>query len=315
MIFDAHGDILTDMYQESLKKRTYDSFKQRHLEKYIKGDIKISIFVNYTDPYKQDKLVFNEIFAVGFKEIELNQDIFGLVLEYKDIERFNKEGKIAVIIGVEGIKYLSSKDELIKLYKQGLRHLSLTWNEANDYGCGILGGDSGLSDKGKEILDIAKDLGMIIDLAHANESTFFDVINYVKQPIIVSHANIRNICFHPRNLTDEQLLAIKATNGVIGLTNVANFIAKEREDHTVKNLAKHIDYAIKLLGVDHVGLGFDICYYLGERFNNTLVKDFEDISKTKNLIKELKSLGYNEEDLDKIKYKNFLRVVKEVLNR
>ncbi len=154
---------------------------------------------------------------------------------------------------------------------------------------------------------------MIIDLAHANEQTFFDILKITKKPVIVSHANCKALCDHPRNLTDEQLMAIKARNGVIGFTNVANFIAMEAENKNVKYLAKHIDYAIKLIGIDHVGLGLDICHYLGDTFKDTRVNGFEDLHLVGNLIHELEKLGYQEEEILKIKYLNFFRVLQEIL--
>ncbi len=313
MIFDAHGDILTDIYQENLKETTLNSFKKRHLRKYQEANIKASIFVNFTEPDYGSEKIYQDIFKIGFKEILANSDILTICTDFSTLEEVVKTDKIAVIIGTEGIKYLKGEEALVNLYNQGLRHIALTWNEANDYGCGVLGGDSGLTQAGKEIVKKAENLGMIIDLAHANERTFFDVLDITKKPVIVSHANCKALCDHPRNLSDKQLLAIKARNGVIGFTNVANFIAKDVKHKNVQYLAKHIDYAIKLIGINHVGLGLDICHYLGDTYKDTRVKGFEDIYLVGNLIKELEILGYSEDEILKIKYINFFRVLKEIL--
>jgi membrane dipeptidase len=313
MIFDAHGDILTDMYLENKKNNTLDSFRRRHLKKYQEAQIKASIFVNFTEPEIGSHKMFRDIFSIGFKEIAANADILQICTDYKMLKETINSEKISVIVGVEGIKFLKDKEELVELYSLGLRHIALTWNEVNDYGCGLKGGSSGLTARGKAIIEKAEELGMIIDLAHANEKTFFDCLAYTTKPVIVSHANCKSLCDHLRNLTDDQLLAIKARGGVVGFTNVANFIALEAENKNVQYLAKHIDYAIKLIGVDHIGLGFDVCFYLGDSQENTKVNGFEDINLAGNLIDELKILGYSNEDLEKIKYKNFLRVIKQVL--
>lgn len=313
MIFDAHGDILTDMYIQNQKSKTLDSFSRRHLKLYKQAGINASIFVNYTDPSLTDETVFDQIFEVALREIRQHEGIFKICFNYDDLVLAETQGKIGVILGVEGLKFLRGPDHLKALYQRGLRHMILTWNEVNDYGAGISSPEIGLSKRGIDLIKQAEAMGMIIDLAHAGARTFDDILANTTKPIIISHGNAKALYDHPRNYTDEQLMQIKDRNGVIGLTAVAAFLSDKTEEQTVQMLAKHIDYVVHKIGIDHVGLGLDICYYLGGPFKNTRVKGLETIGELTHLFDCLSTMGYDEADLEKIKSSNFMRVIKEVL--
>ncbi len=224
------------------------------------------------------------------------------------------EDKIGVIIGMEGIAQLEDTIHLRELYSKGVRHASLTWNEENKYASGLDNlNTKGLTDKGKELLAVMEELGMLVDLAHLNEKSFFDVVNNTTAPIIVSHGNTKAICNHRRNYTDEQLMAIKNSNGVIGICGIGDFIAKEVEFQNVETLVKHIDHAVKTIGIDHVGLGFDFCYYLGDESKDNGVEGLLTIADVPNIFTELKRIGYSKKSIEKIKHLNFERVIKEIL--
>ena len=312
MLFDAHGDILTDMYEQTAKGNK-NSFKTRHLQHYKNAGITHSIFVNWTDPKTDNPDLFNNIFKNAFKEIHENNDIFKVCLNHTDMEQSFKEDKIGVILGMEGIMQLKDVNQLKELYDNGVRHAGLTWNEVNKYSAGLSSDTEGLTLLGKEILTEMENLGMIIDLAHANPRSFNEIISYTNGPIIISHGNTKALCNHIRNYTDEQLLMIKDRNGVIGICGIAPFIAEDKENQTVMYMAKHIDYAVKLIGIDHVGIGFDVCYYLNETATSNNVEGFNTMSDAPNLFIELQKLGYTNEDIDKIKYQNFTRIIKQVL--
>ena len=311
MLFDAHADILTDMYEQNNIKNK-DSFRKRHLEEYKKAGITHSIFVNWTDPKTTNENEFVEIFDNAFNELKEHNDLFDIALNYNDMINYN-ENKITVLIGMEGIMQLKDVNHLEELYTKGVRHASLTWNEVNKYAAGLSSETEGLTLLGKEVLAKMEELGMIIDLAHANPRTFNEIFENTTQPLIISHGNTKALCNHIRNYTDEQLQMIKERNGVIGICGIAPFISDNAENQTVEFMAKHIDYAVKLIGIDHVGIGFDVCYYLFGGVESNRVKGFMHMGDADNLFVELKKLGYNEEEINKIKYKNFFRVCKEVL--
>ena len=312
MIFDAHGDILTDIYEETLKGNK-DVFRTKHYPFYQKSGFKQSIFVNWTDPNTGSNQYFNELFDVAIAELKRSSDIVSICHNYDELEQASLDGKIGVVLGVEGLKYLSNPEDMIGLYHKGLRHASLTWNESNDYANGISKPSEGLTEKGRKLLSIMLEHHMLIDLSHAGEKTFKEIMEYVKGPLIVSHGNAKKLCSHPRNYTDEQLQKIKDHNGVIGVCAVASFISNDKNNQTVSHLAKHIDYIVKTIGIDHVGLGLDVCYYLYEGHHSTGVLGLETMGEANNILIELKNLGYSKEDIDKIAYKNFHRVIKDVL--
>ena len=312
MLFDAHGDILTDMYEQH-KKGNLSSFKKRHLSNYRKAGITHSIFVNWTNPKTSNQDEFNEIWESAFSELNENQDIFNICLNYQDIVNSPSTDKIGVLIGMEGIMQLKDVNHLRELYKKGVRHAGLTWNEVNKYAAGLSSESEGLTLLGKEVLKEMESLGMIIDLAHSNPRTFNEIFESTTQPLIISHGNTKHLCSHIRNYTDEQLEMLKERNGVIGICGIAPFISDNKENQTVEFMAKHIDYAVKLIGIDHVGIGFDVCYYLYDNVLSNHVDGFMNIGDANNLFIELEKLGYSKEDIDKIKYKNFFRVFKEIL--
>ena len=312
MIFDAHGDILTDIYNET-KKGNKHSFRFKHYPKYREGQITSSIFVNWTDPNQHDQIYFDGVMDVAINELKESSDIVSVCYTHHDLINAKKEDKLGIILGIEGLKYLSEPEDIKILYAKGVRHAGLTWNEENEYAGGVSFPEKGLTEKGKKLLSIMEELHMIIDLSHANPKTFSDILAHTKRPIIISHGNAKALCDHPRNYSDEQMLSVAKRGGVVGVCAVANFISKEKENQTVSYLAKHIDYMVNLLGIDHVGLGLDVCYYLSEGKTSTGVKGLETIAEAKNIITELKILGYQDREIDKITHLNFQRVIKDVL--
>ena len=287
MIFDAHGDILTDMYRQA-KRGTKDSFKNRHLDFYKEGGITHSIFVNWTNPKTENKQEFNEIFDAAFKELASNLDIFEICYNAVDMIKSFEKNKIGIILGIEGLSQLESVDHMVELYKQGVRHASLTWNEVNDYGSGLDNlNTKGITKKGKELLAKMEELGMLIDLAHLNEKSFNEVISLTKGPVIISHGNTKALCSHRRNYTDKQLHMIKEKNGVIGICGIMPFISDVEENQNVAYMAKHIDHVVKTIGIDHVGFGFDVCYYLYNDISDNRLEGFKTLADTQNVIVEL----------------------------
>src|SRR5690554_1009011 len=312
MLFDAHADILIDIY-ESLKKGIKDPFTKRHLKAYQQSGISHSIFVNWTDPDHKTSKDFDDCFDVAINYIKAKEDIFKICYQYDDILNAYHSKKFGVILGVEGLKYLKDETDLKRLYEMGIRHASLTWNEVNDYATGLSSKQGGLTNKGRTVIQMMEELGMVIDLSHANEQTFKDVYEMVKGPIVVTHGNAKALCDHQRNYSDEQLEMIKAKNGVIGVCAVASFISDDPSKQTVQYLAQHIDYIVKTIGIDYVGIGLDVCYYLYKEGRQTNVEGLQTIKDTPNLLKELQKMGYSNDAIEKIAYKNFNRVLKQVL--
>lgn len=139
----------------------------------------------------------------------------------------------------------------------------MTWNEANDLGAGALSGkDYGLTDLGRETVRRMQEKGMLLDVSHLNDAGFWDVVKITKKPFIASHSNSHAMCGVLRNLTDDQLRAIRDINGVVGLNAFNIFIDDDPKNQTVERLAEHAAHMIDVMGIDHVGCGFDFFEFI-----------------------------------------------------
>jgi membrane dipeptidase len=323
MIFDAHGDIWTDV---TVKRQAGmdDVFKNYHMDKYKMGGVNGGIFVIWIDPpndeHPQKRLL--EIIENMSIEITNNSEIFEIIRTIDDLKKAIKSNKFATIIGLEGLDYIGNNINILNiLYMLGARHASLTWNNSNELATGVKGNPKrGLTKYGVEAIRRMEKLGMIVDVSHANDRTFWDICDNVTKPFIASHSNCRTLCNSPRNLTDFQLKAIKDIGGVVGINSFANFIDEDPKNRDVEHLVNHIDYMVDVIGVQHVGLGFDFSGYLsGETLSSFAGEDsitigLENIAKVPKLIKILENRGYSKEDIESISYKNFLRIIEEILN-
>lgn len=161
---------------------------------------------------------------------------------------------------------------------------------------------------------------MIVDTSHLNDAGFFDIAGISTKPIIASHSNCRALCEAPRNLTDDQLRAIRDLNGVVGLNAYRNFIENDISKSSVEGLARHADHMINLMGIDHVGCGFDFFEFLGDPDDPEVYSgddsgctDLEDCTKIVKLFACFEKMGLTKEEMDKIAFGNFHRVVKECI--
>ena len=154
---------------------------------------------------------------------------------------------------------------------------------------------------------------MIVDVSHLNDKSFFDVIDITSAPIIASHSNARALCGSMRNLTDEQLKAVRDVNGVIGYNSYKNFTDENIDKQTLNRAVDHIKYIADKIGIDHIGLGFDYNEYFEDEEVPPAVKGLENASKSYDIIIKLKEAGFNNEEIEKIEYKNFHRIIKEII--
>ena len=316
MIFDAHSDIWTDVAVKTLKGEN-NIIKKYHYDNLIKGKIGGSIFVIWTEPKNYHRALerVREIQECIKKELEYIKDIILIAKNYDDIIKAQKENKIYIFIGFEGLISIDDNIDLIdEYYEYGARHASLTWNEENKLASGVRGDpNKGLTDFGKKTVKKMQDKGMIVDVSHLNDKSFFDVIDITSAPIIASHSNSRVLCGSLRNLTDEQLKAIRDTKGVVGLNSYKGFIDENKDKQTIERALDHIKYIADKIGIDHIGLGFDYNEYFEDEITPPSVKGLENASKSYDIIIKLKEAGFNNEEIEKIEYRNFHRIIKEIL--
>ena len=312
-IFDGHADIWYDV-AEKRKLREENIVKKYHLDRLKAGKIIGGIFVAYLehiDGQDDEKEMFHLINS-AIHEIKTNPEIFNIIKKRGDFNKGIVEEKLNVIMGIEGLRAIGKNlDWLDTFYELGFRHASLTWNEENDLATGIKGDKNrGLTDVGIEAIKKMENLGMIIDVSHANEKTFWDIYNNSKKTIIASHSNAKSLCKHDRNLTDEQIKAIAERDGVIGINAYKGFVAIDPARQNLQRFVDHIEYIISLVGIKHVALGFDFCEYLYPNKKEEEINPLglENASKASNVIEELYKRGYNENEIRKITFENFMRI-------
>ena len=315
MIFDAHSNIWTDVAVKTSKGEN-NIIKKYHYDNLIKGKIGGLIFVIWTEPKNYNRALerVREIQDAIKKELEYIDDVILIAKSYDDIIKAQKENKLYIFIGFEGLISIDDNINLLdEYYEFGARHASLTWNEENKLATGARGDSNiGLTPLGKKAVKKMQEKGMIVDVSHLNDKSFFDIMDITSAPIIASHSNARALCNSMRNLTDEQLRAIRDVNGVIGYNSYKDFTDENIDKQTLNRAVDHIKYIADKIGIDHIGLGFDYNEYFEDEEVPPAVKGLENASKSYDIIIKLKEAGFNNEEIEKIEYKNFHRI-KEII--
>ena len=174
-----------------------------------------------------------------------------------DLDRAKAAGKFAVIMGIQNSDHFRKPEDVKTFYQLGQRCSQLTYNSQNFIGTGGTDRvDGGVSDFGASIIAAMNEIGMLVDVSHCGDRTTLDAIELSKQPIAITHSNCRALNNHPRLKTDEAITKLAAKGGVMGITGVRNFV-RDREPTTIEHIVDHIDHVVKLVGIEHVGIGSD----------------------------------------------------------
>lgn len=210
----------------------------------------------------------------------------------------------------EGGAIDGSLEALRCLYHLGVRAMTLTWSNRNDIADGINEASSGdgLTVFGRQVVAEMNRLGMLVDVSHIAPAGFWDVINTSTKPIIATHSNAKALCSHPRNLDDQQILAIKENNGLIGLTFAGQFLEEDYNKACIDSVYRHVDYMLNLMGNDdHLGFGSDFDGISHPPYNIKGVQDFAP------LFDYLSSKGYSDGTLEKLAHGNVINLLQKVL--
>jgi membrane dipeptidase len=282
-------------------------------------------------------------------------EIWQLATTADDVRRASADGRIAALMGLEGGYAIDEQIENVKrYYDMGVRYMSPAWSVSTSWAGSsgdVIGETRGLNDFGKQVVREMNRLGMMVDVSHVSDKTFWDIVNTSNKPVIATHSGCRAITNVPRNLTDEMIIALAKTGGVVNVifypehiepgwsekkkkvdaeiaalverasseeqgTIAQKKLARDRvrsEEYlkrlppvSVSRIVDHIDHIVKLVGVDHVGIGSD---FDGVQ---AVPADMKSVADLPNLTKELLRRGYSESDVDKILGGNMLRVMEEV---
>jgi membrane dipeptidase len=186
-----------------------------------------------------------------------NTHVFSLVGKVDDLDAAKAKQKIAVIMGLQNADEFREPKDVKAFYELGLRCAQLTYNTQNLLGSGSTERvDGGISDYGEQIIMSMNEVGMLVDVSHSGDKTTLDAIELSPKPIAFTHSNCRALNNHPRLKTDEAIRKLAAKGGVMGITGVRMFV-KDKEPTTVEDIVDHIDHVVKLVGIEHVGIGSD----------------------------------------------------------
>ncbi len=242
-----------------------------------------------------------------------------VVTSVYDIQTAMARGQMAAIFHMEGAEAIDPDFHTLDvLYAAGLRSLGPVWSRPTIFGEGVpfrypSTGDigAGLTDHGKGLIQRCNDLRIMVDLSHLNEAGFWDVARLSDAPLVATHSNAYALCPHARNLSDKQLHAIAESDGMVGLNFATAFLRADGQmgaDMPIETMLRHLDYMMGILGEDRVGLGSD---YDGA----TVPQDVTTVADLPVLVQAMRDHGYGEALIEKLCYRNWLRVLADTWGR
>lgn len=363
IVVDTHNDCLSGQVLEGRDISVLLAKGHSDYVRWKRGGVDIQFFSVFTGETPRRKEGF---YHDALEEIDsLNRiilrhpDKFDFATGYREARKKVHRNKLVAMIGVEGGHMIESDlSKLDSLIAKGMSYLTLTWNNSHDWatsamdesGAGKPLTNKGLTEFGKQVVRRLNEAGVIVDLSHVGEQTFYDALAVTNKPVLLTHSSVWSICPVFRNVKDQQIKAVAKNGGVICinfypafisksfvdakkywegpgkdsirlvlqqqpayrgesalLTQQVNQLAQQELSKTlpgIKEVVDHIDYVVKLVGVDHVGIGAD---YDGIGF---VPKGLEDVSTYPQITAELKRRGYSNKSLKKILGGNVLRVIK-----
>src|ERR1700743_3149800 len=359
IVVDTHNDVLSTATMNGMDIAT-DLTGKTHsdLARFKKGGVDVQVFSIFCD----DHYGVGSAFAYAHREIDSlyaiarrNPDKLQIVTDPVGLEKAVKAHKLGAMMGVEGGHMIEDRmDYLDSFYRLGVRYMTLTWNNSTPWATSAMEETSkaftvtpyGLTAEGKAIVRRMNELGIMVDLSHVGERTFWDAIHTTTKPVICSHSSVYVLCPVFRNLKDDQIKAVAANGGVIQVNfysgfldsnyapKVNRFLQRHKSEVDSLNTAKapqyaineflskkypaesdslraplsllmnHIDYLVRLAGVDHVGLGSDFDGI------ESPPQQLDDVKNYPLIHRELLKRGYKPADVEKILGGNFIRVLK-----
>ncbi len=352
IVIDTHNDMpskmIDDGYNPDVRHTTGFEKTQGEtdLPRLVESGITGVFLSAYIDPekwtfrspdqsWKMVQVYFDSIHAF----VRRNPNQLTLATTAAEVRAAKTSGKVAVLIGVEGGHAIeNSVENLREMARRGVRYMTLTWNNGNEWAgaaAGLNGTRSGgLTERGKEMIREMNRLGVLVDISHVSDSTFFDAVAVSAYPVIASHSSARALNGHRRNMSDAQLRAVRANGGVVNVNFYSAFIdpvflqksdsiervvqGQANIDAAIRALPRpslsilldHFDHIIRVAGVDHVGLGSDF-----DGVGGLLPQGMDDVTRLPLIAQGLLDRGYSEADVRKVLGGNMLRVMERAIDR
>lgn len=305
-MIDLHCDTISQIIA---KNETLLSNNQHFdLLRAKKAGVCLQVFALFSSSREKDSSLREILIQIDkfYCELEQNSDHVYQVLGGDDLQSLGQTGKLACLLHLEGAEAIGKDLGIFRqLCRMGLRSIGLTWNNSNQLAGGIAEGKNaaGLTFYGKKVLKEMEQAGILLDLSHISEQAFFEALEYYNKPVMVTHANARALCNHPRNLSDKQLKLLADNGGVVGLNQVSHFVKKE--EASLEDFLNHMVYISELIGVKHLALGSDF-----DGTDNTVLSGVEAYAS---LEQSLYNRGFDRQEVEMILQENALRVMRGVL--
>lgn len=278
------------------------------LHKMTEGRLDATIMVAYLpQPTERPKQFADNIFDKIEVMVARNSDYLALARTPEELWSNKYAGKKSIMLGIEnGIALDGDLKNLRHFKDRGIVYVTLCHNGDNEICDSARGNQThgGVSAFGAQVISEMNRLGIMVDLSHAHEKSFYDALELSKMPIVCSHSSARALCDHPRNLTDDQMRALAQKGGVAQTTLYHGFLKKDGEA-TILDAMAHLEHAIDVMGIDHVGLGTDFDGDGG-------IRGLADASELLNFTRQLLARRFSRQDIQKIWGGNFLRVMQQV---
>lgn len=278
---DCHNDLLLGVLHQK-ERGIADAFGDFWLPQLKTGNVVLQVLPVYVEEQFIGEGSLRRsmvLFETAWQIAEKHSNDVALCLSSGDITRAHSEGKIALVLAVEGAEAAGSSIEFFDLFfKMGVRLLSLTWNRRTMFADGVGESDTGgkLTSLGIEAVAEMERIGMILDISHISENGFWHVAEVAKKPFVASHSSMHALQSHPRNLRDAQVKRIIDGGGFVSLNAFGAFLS---DTPTVSSMIDHVEYAINLAGERNVGFGFDFMKDLITQVDPVLGKTLVDVSK------------------------------------
>jgi membrane dipeptidase len=324
-VVDAHNDLLLELV---LRTEEENPFADAWLPQLRSGSVAVQVCPVYAaDAGDAARDVVDAQIGAFDRAVRENADDVVQIRSAVDLDRL--EGRIGLMLSMEGVEALHGDPEAFdELWDAGVRMVSLTWNYANPFAGGLDAPEQGLTDAGRELVGTFAARGVVLDLAHASEPTYFDALEAASgAQVVVSHAGCRGIHDHVRNVSDDQLRALAGRGGVLGM--MALTLTVGRDGATLERYLDHLDHAVDTMGIEHVALGSD---FIDQVIQSELaaglplnpatqealelgggrlaIQELVGPADYPALLDALRSRGYEGERLDAIAHGNLLRVLR-----
>jgi membrane dipeptidase len=323
-VIDMHFDLPMDLYD---KRARQNVLATDFLEDLDAGDIGVAGVALYlADQYLPEmglRIALDHI-ARLYAEVDASER-FAICRSHAEILRARQQNQIALLLTMEGVEPLGGDLDLLRVfYELGLRSLCLTHvrrNAAGDGGLFAASGSprDGLTSFGRDVIRECERLGIIVDLAHISPAGFDDIIEMTTRPVIISHTNARKYYDIERNVTDDQIKAIGASGGVIGINAV--LVSPHKEEATLDRYIDHIEHVRDLIGVARVAIGFDFFEFIYRQWSEAeqiafqnkfthahFVPELAKHSDSRRLTRRLIERGFNDEEIEAILFRNWMRI-------